>query len=107
MAFNTHTTGAISIDLTPFACRLITLPAGVKRIVNVSAKILRENLERGERSPMVMVRDADRMADELIVKSVRILGPSTLGPMFDEPLPGTDGRGICHLVTEASLECET
>jgi hypothetical protein len=78
------------------------LPGGVRRVVHVIAKTLKENLDHGAKKPMVGVRDWNNLSRMYIYRRVDILGPSTVMEI-DQPLPGTDGRGICPLITEAAL----
>lgn len=78
------------------------LPGGVRRVVHVIAKTLKENIENKAGKPMVGVRDWSNLSRMYIYRRVDILGPSSVMEI-DQPLPGTDGRGICPLITEAAL----
>ena len=78
------------------------LPGGVRRVVHVIAKTLKENIENKAGKPMVGVRDWNNLSRMYIYRRVDILGPSSVMEI-DQPLPGTDGRGICPLITEAAL----
>lgn len=82
-----------------------TLPEGVWRIVNVDAPTLRDNIENGTKKPMVRVRDQNDLDNWEEFSGVRINGTCELFPTFDKPLPGTNGRGICYISTEAEIEC--
>lgn len=75
-----------------------------KRIVHVVAKILQESMQTGVQYELMGVRDFERREDLIIARHVQILGPSDLWHTPTEPLPGTNGRGIAYLVTEAPLK---
>ncbi len=81
------------------------LPAGVNRIINVDAPTLRDNLDNGDKKPMVRVRPADHPEELEVFHGVSINGPCEIFPTFEKPLPGTNGRGICYVTTTAELEC--
>ena len=82
-----------------------TLPEGVWRIVNVDAPSLRENLETAAGKPMVRVRDENCPDRWESFHGIRINGTCELFPTFDKPFPGTNGRGVCYITTQAEIEC--
>lgn len=79
------------------------LRGGVRRIVHVVAKVLKENIENGTDKPVIGIRRVDNPDKVRMVDGVQILGPSILKYTPDNPVPGTDGRGICVLRTSAPL----
>ncbi len=78
-------------------------PKGKQKIINVDAPTIRDNIENGKREPMVRVRFSDNPTNYKVFKSVEILGPSRLAPNFKDPIPGTNGRGICYVTTNARI----
>jgi hypothetical protein len=80
------------------------LPPGEKRIVHVHAKGLQKNLSDGTRDNMVIVRPFGDPRVVLFCREVKIRGSIWIGPSFEAPLPGTDGRGVCYVVTEGEIE---
>lgn len=80
------------------------LPGGVRRIVHVAAAELKVRMDGGGRPALCGVRDAAEPAAVLYCRHVELLGPSSLWDQDDaDALPGTAGRGVCYLVTDAPL----
>lgn len=85
-------------------CRSHVLVGGVARIVHVLAPVLGQRLATGDHvAEMIAVRLVDDPEKVTTYRHVEILGPSELLDTPDHPLPGTNGRGICYLVTKAPL----
>ena len=91
-------------DMKTKGCRSRVLQGGKERIVHVIAKVLGQRIAAGDHSvPMIGVRPAARPEKLSVYRHVEILGESRLLDTPDNPLPGTEGRGICYLVTSAPL----
>jgi hypothetical protein len=78
------------------------LEGGKKRVIYVLSKSIKLRFEQNQNRPLVAVRCYDNINRLYIYRKVDILGPSTIMEI-DEALPGSNGRGICPLVTEAPL----
>jgi hypothetical protein len=74
------------------------------RVVHIVAKNLVANREKGTNLPLVGIRRVADLDRHIVVRHVNILGPSTLVHRPELPLPGTDGRAICVMWTDAALE---
>ncbi len=85
-------------------CNSHVLVGGKVRIVHVLAPVLGQRLASGtHNAQIVAVRLASDPEKVTAYRHVEILGPSELVDTPDSPLPGTNGRGICYLVTSAPL----
>ncbi len=82
------------------------LPAGVKRYVHVLVSALHHRFQTGEKVQLVCVRSAKRPGAYKLYRKVECLGPASLEEI-ETPLPGTNGRGICVMVTDAPLRVFT
>lgn len=81
-----------------------TLRQGVLRAVHVFTPALQYRLEHGGHLPVMAVRSSLYGYRKMkLYHRVQILGPSTMDPLFDAPLPGTGGRGVAILFTQAAL----
>lgn len=80
------------------------LKGGVKRIVHVIAKNLKEVLDSGKKMPMIGVRLESKPDKVLLCHHCEIMGPAKIAATPKKPVPGTDGRGICVLRTTAPLK---
>lgn len=96
-----RTHGAVSTRKSNFNVR--RLRGGKKRIVHVIAKTLAKNMDTGLHQPLIGVRSARNPDQVRVYRHAEILGPSKLMHTPNAPLPGTDGRGICYLVTRAPI----
>lgn len=80
------------------------LPAGPKRIINVLAAKLAENLSNGSREPMIAIRSSSNRKRVTMAHHIEIInGHVTLCEQYEKPLPETNGRGICYLETDAAI----
>lgn len=79
------------------------LKAGVKRIVHVLAPNLQANLQDGKQRSIIGVRPFEKPETLEVYRHAEILGPCSLMHTPDQPLPGTNGRGICYMVTTAAI----
>lgn len=80
------------------------LKKGIKRIVHVVAKFLKENLEQGKNNMLVGIRPCSSPKRVTLYRHCDILGECRLEHFPPEKaIPGTDGRGICYLVTDAAI----
>lgn len=85
----------------------LTYLAPAQRYINVQAAILQKNIAEGKTDPMTGVRDARNPGKVDFYHHVEMLGPCSIAPTPDAPLPDTNGRGICYLHTKAALLCVT
>jgi hypothetical protein len=80
------------------------LPGGTRRAVHIFTPILQERLTKGGNRPVVGVREVtDGYCKMCLYRSVLIFGPSFIQEIFNNPLPGTDGRGTVILFTDAPV----
>jgi len=79
------------------------LKAGVKRIVHVLAPMLQANLQDGKQRSIIGVRPFENPETLEVYRHAEILGPCSLMHTPEQPLPGTNGRGICYMVTTAAI----
>lgn len=86
------------------------LPAGIERAIHVYVPALQSRFEKGnDKRPCMAVRSigADGKWSRMrLYRRVSWNGPTRLVEHFDEPLPGTNGRGVCIVYTTAALYCE-
>lgn len=74
------------------------LEGGVDRIINVLAPLIHSG------KPAIAVRlQSEQEQIEGTCWHIQILGPSYIAYMPEEPVPGTDGRGVYALRTQAPL----
>lgn len=83
------------------------LKAGKKRFVNVVAKEVMEAVRSGVAGDMVCIRNAKKPEKVIYAHGIQIMGPMQLIPDLSQPLPGTEGRGICYVETEAEIRLLT
>ncbi len=95
-------------EKTRWKTKTHVLKAGVERIVHVLSPVLRERMASGEHGPpMIGIRPARRREELRVYRHAEILGSATLMDTPDDPLPDTNGRGICYLVTTAAIKVYT
>lgn len=78
---------------------------GVKRAFHVFTPALQYRLENSQSQlPVMALRSSlhDYSKMKLYVR-IECLGPSSLDPLFGNPLPGTGGRGVAIMFTEFPL----
>lgn len=89
-----------------YATRAVRLPAA-KRIVHVLGPVLAKNLKRPHdyesHDPVVAVRSLADPRVALVGRHVEILGPCKISYTPADPVPGTQGRAIAVMETEAEL----
>lgn len=89
-----------------YPTRAVHLPAQ-KRIVHVLGPVLAKNLKRPHdyesHEPVVAVRSLADPRVALVGRHVEILGPCEIWYEPDKPVPGTQGRAIAVMKTEAEL----
>jgi hypothetical protein len=83
----------------PGPARVQTLPPA-PRILHVLPSAIRDG------GPAVVVRDAAKPATFSVYHGVEWNGPSALH-RATTPLPGTDGRGLVYITTDAALRVYT
>jgi len=55
--------------------------------------------------PVMALRSSlDNYQSMVLFHKIDVLGPSSLEPLFDEPLPGTNGRGVAIMFTESPMQ---
>lgn len=84
---------------------IIEAVPGVKRAFHVFTPALQYRLENTASTIPVMalrssIHDYGKMK---LYTRIECLGPSSLDPLFDSPLPGTGGRGVAIMFTEFPL----
>jgi len=80
------------------------LPGGIRRAIHIFTPVLQERLSKGGNKPVVGVREVtDNYGKMCLYRSVLIFGPSFIQEVFDNPLPGTDGRGTVILFTDSPV----
>ncbi len=83
------------------------IPGGMRRAVHVFTPSLMHRIKHKEPVPVMAIRCASENYTEMrLYERVTILGPSSVEPIFDTPLPGTGGRGVAIMFTEAPIYAE-
>lgn len=55
--------------------------------------------------PVMALRSSETNFEEMVLyHQIDVLGPSSLKPLFDRPLPGTGGRGVAIMFTSSPME---
>lgn len=100
---------AVLVRNTLKGMTVIEMAGGIERYINVAARLLKHNLE-GDRAqkieehlPVVCVRNASNTENVLVFDEVEVLGPTHIGYTPNDPLPGTNGRGIAYIVTRSPV----
>lgn len=78
---------------------------GVKRAFHVFTPALQYRLENsGSKLPVMALRSSLHNYGKMkLYTRIECLGPSSLDPLFDAPLPGTGGRGVAIMFTDFPL----
>ena len=71
-------------------------------MVQIVGASMQKRKTTGVKVPLVGVRTLENLKRLYIYRQVDILGPSSIMEL-DAPIPGTDGRVICPLITDAPL----
>lgn len=80
------------------------LRGGVRRIVHVLAKALKENNEdKSVVRPVIAIRTERNPSKVLMVFHAEFLGKTTLIHTPNDPVPGTEGRAVCVLRTKGRI----
>lgn len=85
------------------AGRPTRLEGGVQRVIHVVAKALKESLDGHPEMRVIGIREESDLTKVIMAKHVEILGNVSLIHTPDDPIPGTDGRGVCVLRTNAPI----
>lgn len=84
------------------------LEGGYLRVVHVFIKALRTLIERKDDTPVWAVRDYNPRTKKFDLMTVydrlEILGHSWSNVQMENPLPGTEGRGVAPLYTKAPIK---
>ncbi len=78
------------------------LKGGVARVVHVFVPALTKRFEGEKDNPLCCVRRADNLTRRYLYKKVEFMGAAELSET--DPLPGTNGRGICVMKTTGPLK---
>lgn len=54
---------------------------------------------------MALRMQSDNYEKMMLFDRIECLGKSSLDPLFDQPLPGTNGRGVAIMFTDARVRC--
>jgi hypothetical protein len=79
---------------------------GVKRAFHVFTPALQYRLENKGVSalPVMALRSSNHGYTKMrLYHRIEALGPSSLDPLFDAPLPGTGGRGVAIMFTDFAV----
>lgn len=80
--------------------------AGTKRAIHVLTPALVNRLKNGGEEPLMAVRSSEDGYKTLqLFRKVTWHGPTQLMENFEDPLPGTSGRGVAVIYTTAKLIC--
>lgn len=87
---------------TNLVSEVIDAVPGVRRAIHVFTPALQWRLENSNTDLPVMALRSSIHNYEMIrlYSRIEMLGPSSLDPLFDKPLPGTGGRGVAIMFTE-------
>jgi hypothetical protein len=93
------TTSSTSVKLVS---EVIDAVPGVKRAIHVLTPALQHRLENNTSElPVMALRSSIHNYGRFkLYHRIECLGPSSMDPLFDSPLPGTGGRGVAILFTE-------
>lgn len=96
------TTANTSVNLVS---EIIDAVPGVKRAIHVLTPALQYRLENNASElPVMALRSSIHNYSKLkLYTRIECLGPSSMDPLFDKPLPGTGGRGVAILFTEFAI----
>jgi len=85
---------------------IITATPGVRRAFHVFTPALQHRLtHKGSNLPVMALRSSLHGFTKMkLYHRIQALGPSDLEPLFDNPLPGTGGRGVAIMFTEFPLQ---
>ena len=93
------------MDPNLFDFEIIDAIPGVRRAIHVFTPALQHRLENNTSNlPVMALRSS--LHDYKNIKlyhKIEMLGPSSLDPLFDKPLPGTGGRGVAIMFTEFAI----
>ena len=84
---------------------IIDAKPGVKRAFHVFTPALQYRLSNSDSQlPVMALRSSIHNYGLMkLYHRIEALGPSSLEPLFDNPLPGTGGRGVAIMFTEFAL----
>lgn len=88
--------------MTKLVSEIIDAVPGVRRAIHVLTPALQYRLENsGTELPVMALRSSIHNYQKVrLYTRIECLGPSSMDPLFDTPLPGTGGRGVAILFTE-------
>jgi len=84
---------------------IIDAQPGVTRALHVFTPALQYRLENNASTlPVMALRSSIHNYGKMkLFARIECLGPSSLDPLFDKPLPGTGGRGVAIMFTAFAL----
>lgn len=85
--------------------QIIEAVPGVRRAVHVMTPVLLERIKdkKNNRPAMALRSSLHNYSKVKLYERIEFMGPSSLDPLFDNPLPGTDGRGVAIMFTDFPL----
>lgn len=85
--------------------KIIEAVPGVRRAVHVMTPVLLDRIKdkKNNRPAMALRSSLHNYSKVKLYERIEFMGPSTLEPLFDKPLPGTDGRGVAIMFTDFPL----
>lgn len=86
--------------------RIIKPKTGERFAFHVFTPALQYRLENSSCNlPVMALRSSlTGFQSMLLFHKIEVLGPSSLEPLFEEPLPGTGGRGVAIMFTQSPME---
>jgi hypothetical protein len=90
---------------TNIVSEVIDAVPGVRRAIHVFTPALQYRLEKGDSGlPVMALRSSLHGYQKMMLfHRIECLGPSSLDPLFDAPLPGTGGRGVAIMFTDFAV----
>lgn len=78
---------------------------GVRRAIHVFTPALQYRLQKSDSElPVMALRSSLHDYSKMMLFSrIECLGPSSLDPLFDAPLPATGGRGVAIMFTDFAV----
>lgn len=76
-----------------------------KWVIHIAAPVLIRNRKEGRNDPVIAVRSVETnwATDVIFCRKVEWDGPTRMVHRPTTPIPGTDGRGVCFVETDADL----
>ena len=90
---------------TNIVSEVIDAVPGVRRAIHVFTPALQYRLQKNDSAlPVMALRSSlHGYTKMMLFHRIECLGPSSLDPLFDTPLPGTGGRGVAIMFTDFAV----